>query len=633
MNQVFWKRFTGSLFIALSTLQFTRLVFYLNLQEHFESIPTEVLQAFSVGFQFDAVTVAYLLGLFFLALPFLNSGWLEKLVKWYFLLMLGAMNFLNCADAEFFKFTARRSTDDLFEFAFLSNDIWNIAPNLLRHFWYLVLASLLALLFSYWAIEKLFRNGDSISTPIWKKTLAILPIGLLLVVGARGGFHPIPLSIIDASKLSNPRLNSVALSTPFTIIKTIGMSELDNFDFPEEELTDLSPIVEPKPSTYHGIAKGHNVVVIIVESLATEYVGALNGFGTPYTPFIDSLCTKALVFKNSYANGHRSIEGIAAITASIPTLMYEPYTTSRYAGNKINSLANLLQPLGYHTSFIHGGNKNSMNFESFAGQAGYDLFYDRNDYPHPDKHYDGVWGISDHDMLNQCVQLYSEYPKPFFSTIFTLSSHHPYTIPEEFQNRFPQGTLPIHESIGYADESLRQFFENASKTDWYQNTLFIITADHTSLSEHAEYQTRLGSLKIPLILFQPSNDSLMVGEQPQIVQQIDVMPTALDLLGYEKPYFSFGVSAFDHESLHSSIAFKYDQHQLFMDGLLMGMDRGNTNFVFRPDENGWFDKNLLNEQNIDISRQEAYLKTFMHNYSKALTENRMTYETWSSQTP
>ncbi len=632
MTEVFWKRFTGSLFIAFSTLQFTRLVFHLNLRNHFDATSAEVLQAFLIGFQFDAVAITYLLGAFFLVLPFLNGGWPEKLAKWYFLLMLGAMNFLNCADAEFFKFTARRSTDDLFEFAFLSNDIWNIAPNLLSHFWYLVLASLATFLFSYWAIGRLFRVETQLSISVGKKTLTLLPIGILLAIGARGGFHPIPLSIIDASKLSNPKLNSVALSTPFTIIKTIGMSELDDFDFPDEELTDLSPIVEPKPSVYHGIAKGHNVVVIIVESLATEYVGALNGFGTPYTPFVDSLCTKSLVFENSYANGHRSIEGIAAITASIPTLMYEPYSTSRYASNKINSLANLLKPIGYHTSFVHGGNKNSMNFESFAGQAGYDLFYDRNDYPYPDKHYDGVWGISDHYMLNQCVDLFSELSKPFFSTIFTLSSHHPYTIPEEYQNRFPKGTLPIHESIGYADESLRLFFENASKTDWYENTLFVITADHTSLSEHIKYETRLESLRVPVILFHPS-DSLLTGRQQQIVQQIDVMPTVLDLLGYEKPYFSFGVSALDNKSVHSSIAFKYDQHQLFMDGLLIGMDKGKTNFVFRPDENGWFDKNLLNEQNIDISRQEAYLKTFMHNYSKALTENRMTYENWSSQTP
>jgi len=633
MNQFFWKRLTGSLFVAFSTLQFTRLVFYLNLQSHFDAAISEVLQAFLLGIEFDAVTISYLLAPFFLVLPFLNGGWPEKLAKWYFLLTLGAMNFLNCADAEFFKFTARRSTDDLFEFAFLSNDIWNIAPNLLSHFWYLVLASLATFLFSYWAIEKLLRNGNSVSTPAWKKALSIVPMGLLLVVGARGGFHPIPLSIIDASKISNPKLNSVALSTPFTIIKTIGMYELDNFDFPDEELTDLSPIVKPKPSAYHGIAKGHNVVVIIVESLATEYIGALNSFGTPYTPFIDSICRNGLFFRNSYANGHRSIEGIAAITASIPTLMYEPFTTSRYASNSINSLANLLRPLGYHSSFVHGGNKNSMNFESFAGQAGFDLFYDRNDYPYPEKHYDGIWGISDHYMLNQCVKLFSEYKKPFFSTIFTLSSHHPYTIPEEFQNRFPKGTLPIHESIGYADESLRQFFKSASKTDWYKNTLFVITADHTSLSEHAEYQTRLGSLKIPLILLQPSNDSLIIGEQPQIVQQIDVMPTILNLLGYERPYFSFGKSAFDDESVHASIAFKYDQHQLLMDGLLIGIDKGKTNFVFRPDENGWFEKNLINERNIDISRQEAYLKTFMHNYSKALTENRMTYENWSSQTP
>lgn len=625
MTRIFWKRFIGAWLIALFSLQLTRLVFYLNLRSYFDGSVGDLLNTILIGFEFDAVTVAYLLGPFFVALPFLQPGWSSKLAKWFFLGMLGAMNFLNCSDAEFFKFTARRSTDDIFEFAFLSNDIFNIAPNLVSQFWYLLLAFLVIMLIAF-RFMGLILSSDFTKTKLWLKALAIIPTAIVLVVAARGGFHPIPLSIIDAGKISNPKLSAVALSTPFTIIKTIGKPELKRYEFPADETVEVNPIRKQNKTQFSGKLKQHNVVIIIVESLSTEYVESLNGLGKGYTPFIDSLCNKALVFENAFANGHRSIEGIAAISASIPTLMYEPYTTSRYAGNKINSLANLLKEKGYYASFMHGGNKNSMNFESFASQAGYDQFYDRDDYPFSDEHYDGVWGIPDHYMFNQCIQEFNEFKKPFFSTIFTLSSHNPYTIPKEYQNKFPKGSLPIHESIGYADESLRQFFHNASQTEWYQNTLFVITADHTSLSEHPKFQSKLGSLRIPVIFFHPS-DTLIFGRKSQAVQQVDIMPTVLDLLGHDKPFFSFGVNALDEHQEHIAVAFKHDQHQLYRKGFLICFDGENTNFVYDVAKDENLHQNVVDSQ--DHQSNEEYLKGYLMTYSKALNENRMTYDTWT----
>ena len=627
MTYFFWKRFIGSWLVAFLSLQASRLIFYLNLKGQFQASISETLNAFFFGFEFDAVTIAYLLGPFFLALPFLQRGKSEFIAKWYFLLMLGAMNFLNCADAEFFKFTARRSTDDLFEFAFLSNDIINLAPNLISSFWYLLVAYIVIMLLAFLAMQRLLSSDDYTSKS-WKTSVALIPTILVLVIAARGGFHPIPLNIINAGNTSNPKLSAVVLSTPFTIITTLGKPDLLEYDFPSNEIIELNPIHPQAKTELTGSASGNNVVVIIVESLSTEYVQSLNGLEVGYAPFIDSLVTHSAVFKNGFANGHRSIEGIAAITASIPTLMYEPYSTSRYAGNRINSLANVLSEEGYFTSFLHGGNKNSMNFESFGSQAGYKVFYDRDDYPFPDEHYDGIWGISDHYMLNHAVDLYSEYKKPFFSTIFTLSSHHPYTIPEEYQNRFPKGTLPIHESIGYTDQALREFFAKASKTDWYDNTLFVITADHTSLSEHERFQTKLGSLRIPIILFQPS-DSLLLGVKSQVIQQIDIMPTILDLLGYDQSYFSFGVNAFDSTASHTAIAFKHDQHQLYRDETLVCFDGENTNFVFDVTADQLLQRNLVKDENFNFSENEMYLKGFVKGYSRALNQNKMTVESWS----
>lgn len=626
MTRFFWKRFIGTWLVALFSLQLTRVVFYLNLRNYFEADLSLILDAFLFGFRFDAVSIAFLLGPVFVAIPFLKTKKATKLTKWYFIIVLGAMNFLNCTDAEFFKFMARRSTIDLFEFAFLSNDIINIAPNLISHFWYLLVAFILILILSYWTIARIIDENASISQPTnW---YALVFSGLVLIIAARGGFQPIPLAIIDAANTDHPHLNAVSLSTPFTILKTIGKPKLKRYDFQPNEIVEINPLKSENKTPYSGRLKGNNVVVLIVESLSSEYIQTLNGTNNGYTPFIDSLIQHAMLFDNAFANGHRSIEGVAAVSASIPTLMYEPYTTSPYAENKINSLASILGKEGYFTSFIHGGNKNSMNFESFANHAGYDLFYDRDEYPFSDAHYDGVWGISDHYILNHSVEKFSEYKKPFFSTIFTLSSHHPYTIPEAYQNTFPKGSLPIHESIGYVDQSLRQFFHNASKSDWYANTFFILTADHTSLSEYSKFQTKLGSLRIPIILYHP-NDSLLIGRKSQIIQQLDIMPTVLDLLGHDKPFFSFGVNALDELAEHTAIAFKHDQHQLYRNGSLICFDGENTNFVYDVAKDENLHHNLVDSH--DHQSNEEYLKGYLMTYSRALNDNRMTYETWTRE--
>jgi len=628
MNVLFWKRFIGAWLIAFLSLTLSRIVFYSNLLSYFESPFSEVLNALWFGLQFDAVSIAYLLGLFFVALPFIKKGWSQHVASAFYILMLGAMNLLNCIDAEFFKFTARRSTDDIFEYAFLSDDIFNIGPNLLTHFWYLIVIFVLIMLLVLWLFLQLFKTEPA-PAKFWVKSLALIPTALIIVLAARGGLRPIPLTIIDAGMTEAPHLNAVVLSTPFTILKTWGKPELDRYEFPADEMVNLNPIIQPDSTEFTGKLKGKNVVIIIMESFGTEYIKALNGLDVGYTPFVDSLCLMGLVFENGYANGHRSIEGIPAIVSSTPTLMYEPYTTSRYAGNNINSLANLLGKKGYYSTFMHAGNKNSMNFESFAGQAGYNVFYDRNDYPFPDEHYDGFWGISDHYFMNHCVEKFTEFKKPFFSTIFTLSSHHPYSLPEEHQNKYPKGTLPIHESLGYADEALRQFFESASKTEWFENTLFVITADHTSLSEHPQFQTKLGSLRIPIVFYAPS-DSTISGRFQQVVQQADIMPTVLDLLGYDQPFFSLGVNAFDSTAEHAAVAFKHDQHQLYLNGKLICFDGEHTTFAFD------LEKDLLNQNNlvhsdISFSDNEHFIKAYLQNYSKALLENKMTFEAWEEK--
>jgi phosphoglycerol transferase MdoB-like AlkP superfamily enzyme len=146
-----------------------------------------------------------------------------------------------------------------------------------------------------------------------------------------------------------------------------------------------------------------------------------------------------------------------------------------------------------------------------------------------DTDFDGHWGILDEPYLQYFATELNKQQQPFLTTVFTLSSHQPYTVPAKYKGRFPKGELPIHESIGYADFALRQFFKTASKQPWYKNTLFILTADHTQESANPAYQNELGNFKVPLLLFHPTR-KLLKPQAGRITQQADIPATIADYL-------------------------------------------------------------------------------------------------------
>ncbi len=624
-----WRRFGAGVFIALLSLSLSRLVFYLNNLDAFQADAATTAFSFLNGIRFDAVSTAYLLVPFAVLLVFYaRIGWFVRL---YYLAAVGAMNLLNCIDAEFFRFIARRSTDDLFQFAFLSNDIFNIGFNLIQSFWYLLLL-FIAIMLVVLVLYNKWVHAESTQPQKTKPAFLVLSfivISAILVVGMRGGFQRIPIGIIDAGQENNPKFSVLELNTSFTILKTFGKPDLNEMEFFAEGENPVSPILGPT-GKWQGHLQGKNVVILIVESLASEYMGSLNGTGLGYTPFMDSLSGEGLLFTNAYANGHRSIEGVPACLAALPTLMYEPYITSRFAMNRFSSLPNLLEPLGYSTYFLHGGENGTMGLSSFAHQAGFQKYLGCKEYPY-EGHHDKHWGIFDHHYLKYTTEVFSQSPKPFMAGLFTLSSHHPYTVPQELKGKFPLGTLPIHESIGYADYSLKMFFEEAKKTDWYANTLFVITADHTSLSDMPEFQTKLSSLSIPILYFCPG-DSLLRGKSDVVTQQIDIMPSVLSLVGYDKPYFCLGQNVFDSTANHIALAFKFDQYQILQNGKLLSFDGEKSVGFHDVITDPFMHSTMLESQQKEVLQQERMLKGYLQNYSKALVQNKMTLEAWQGKT-
>jgi phosphoglycerol transferase MdoB-like AlkP superfamily enzyme len=266
-------------------------------------------------------------------------------------------------------------------------------------------------------------------------------------------------------------------------------------------------------------------------------MGEVNG-RKGYTPFLDSLAKRSLFFKNGFANARRSIEGVAAVMAGIPALMSEPFISSHFASNYFVGLGSMLSAHDYATSFFHGGNNGTMYFDSFAKSAGLNNYYGAVEYSNPEDN-DGTWGIFDEPFLQFMKTRLDDSPQPFLASVFTLSSHNPYKVPAKYENRFPKGPIDILESVGYADYALLRFFQEAEKQPWYNQTLFVITADHTGLTYLPESDNELSRFRVPVLFFHPKYEWPKEIDRDQIVQQIDIMPSVMDFLGYENKEMNY----------------------------------------------------------------------------------------------
>ena len=240
----------------------------------------------------------------------------------------------------------------------------------------------------------------------------------------------------------------------------------------------------------------------------------------------------------AFANGRRSIDAVPAILASIPHWTDETFSSSPYASLPFISLASLLGEEGYRTSFYHGGRNGTMGFDGFARAAGFQRYVGMNEYPYSKADFDGHWGIRDRPFLQFWAQELAREPQPFLSTVFTLSSHHPYQLAPEEAERFAGGDKDIHPTLRYSDDALRQLFSTARAMPWYANTLFVITADHTADLERTGVHGDLPiDYWVPLLFVAPW---LPAEPLDAVTQHIDILPTTLLHIGYDKPFFSIG---------------------------------------------------------------------------------------------
>ncbi|MCF6360452.1 MAG: sulfatase-like hydrolase/transferase [Cyclobacteriaceae bacterium] len=617
----------------------TRLLFYLFNLDSFQTTSLYQLSIiFLGGLRFDLSAALYINSLYAILMLIPVNGKNHKayraITSYFFYITNAVALLMNCVDFTYYKFTSKRTTITVFEEFANEENYFQLAYNMVLDYFLVVLVWLLLVFILIVVSKKLVKplqKIESIKTFLLQTISFVVFLGLS-VLGMRSGLPPkqdFPLAPSDAGQyVENPGDIVLVQNTPFTM-----MMSLDKPVFPKQSYFDNAtleveyPLLKTPKDT--AVFKPLNVVLIIVESLGRETVGAFNrnldgGAYKGYTPFLDSLIESSYIFVNSYANSRISIEGSPAVLASIPSLQ-ESFTVSNYSGNKINSLATELTKKGYHTSFFHGAPNGSLGLNSFVVQAGVEHYYGLNEYGNEDD-YDGVWGIWDHLFLPYAINTIDEFEEPFLSTIFSVSSHHPHKIPTSIVAEIPEGKIKMHKSIGYADYALRKLFATAKTKDWYANTLFVITGDHTCTPYHAEYKTSVGSYTVPIILFQPGSN--LVGADSTVAQQIDIMPTVLSYLNYDQPYFAFGEDMLNPKEDKFSISYYGNAFQLIMADWVLQYDLKQVVGLFNLKEDPTMKNNLANT-NLEVqARMETKIKAVIQQYNNRMVDDKLTVETY-----
>ncbi len=607
------------------------------------------MKLFGAGLLFDTPAILYtnaiILVMFLLPLHWKEHPVYYRVARWIYTIVNSIAVYMNLMDCVYFPFTGKRTTTSVFaEFSNESTgEMLKIFGGQFLSHWYLVLLAALVT----WAFWKLFRPiPKSVERPSHKPryyTIQVISLFVtipLCIAAIRGGVTKStrPITISNANQYVNrPAETGIVLNTPFSIFRTLKKTPFVVPDYmSDEEATAIyTPLHQPNDSAAF---TPRNVVVLILESFSKQHIGFYNktlrnGTYHGFTPFLDSLITDgAMTYRYSYANGRKSIEGMPSVLSSLPNFV-EPLFLTPASLNVMSGLARELgDNKGYTTAFFHGAQNSSMGFHAFARATGFQRYYGREEYNadpnfHGDDDFDGTWAIWDEEFFQFYAQQMNTMKEPFMTALFSASSHDPFVVPEKYKGRFPQGESPLQECIAYTDYALKRFFEEASKQPWFKNTLFVITADHVSQQIDPFYCTTLGNYCVPIILYAPGDPSLHGYDEQQVVEQIDIMPTVLGYLHYDKPYIAFGRDmisgqANDGFALHwlpesSSYEYVWGDYALQFDGKEV-----TSAYAFRTDST--FAHNVLGKiPPATRNRMERHMKSVIQQYMQRMTTDQL----------
>ena len=411
----------------------------------------------------------------------------------------------------------------------------------------LVFAVLPLAAWALWRFATYFSRDFAYPKIYWRPVLA-LAVLLIAFLGARSSLGHRGLNPALVAFSSDPLVNSLVLNSTYSVafaIKQLGNEEKAPVSYgqmADQELvatlrrasgrpasdfiSDELPTLTVNKASYRG--KPKNLVIILEESLGAQFIGALGG--KPLTPRLDELAQQGWLFEQLYATGTRSVRGIEAVVTGFTPTQSSAVVKLDKSQTGFFTIAQLLKQKGYSTEFIYGGEGHFDNMASFFLGNGFERVVDQRDYVNPV--FEGSWGVSDEDLFTKAHQEFErlhQTGKPFFSLVFSSSNHDPFEFPDGRIELYEQPKNTRNNAAKYADYAVGTFFDKAKQAAYWNDTVFLIVADHDSRAYGAEL-VPVKHFHIPGLIL---GAGISAQRDARLSSQIDLPPTLLSLIGID----------------------------------------------------------------------------------------------------
>jgi phosphoglycerol transferase MdoB-like AlkP superfamily enzyme len=568
--------------LLLLLLSCFRLAFIVWQYDRVQSLEN-AMKLLGFGIRFDVILICYLWfipALLLLLLPenMLLNNLFQFISQYWFSITTVLIIFMEISTPAFIDQFDTRPNRLFFEY--LETPVEVIKTSLMEYPWHFVAASILLIPLVMYLVNFNVQIYSDVSPIAWWLRIILLPVlFIVLLIGGRSSFDHRPANSSVAAFTNDQLVNKLGLSSTYTVLEAAvnlrneesNYSAYGNMDDAEivsivREHSGINPqlFVDDPLSTWHQQNSPDknkpNLVIILEESLGAGFSAKLGGVGV--TPELDKLSDQGLWFTNLYAIGTRSARGIEAVVSGFPPSPSRSVLKLGLAQQHFPTVASILKQHDYNTQFIYGGESHFDNMAGFFLANGFDKVTDENDYP--DASFRGTWGISDEDLLDRVdEQLLNGSDKPQFILAFTSSNHSPF--------QFPDGKIELHDTekatvnnaVKYADYALGQFFNKARKQAYWDNTYFVVVADHDTRVFGASL-VPINKFHIPGLIIGPG---IKPAEYTPLASQIDLLPTILNLMGISNahPLIGHDLTALDKDFAGRAMM-QYDDNHAYILG-------------------------------------------------------------------
>lgn len=599
---------------------------------------TDILLSFLMGLRFDIVISSYLLILpfFLLTANLLYNRFNKVLSKILFFLIFISFSiaFLVCAaDIPYFHQFFSRFTISAFEWM---NTPLFVLKMIVQEpsYWLYIIPFAFAIYIFYKSLKKIIYNklGNSKKPKYIIEFIISFFFFLLIILGIRGRTETkSPIRVGTAYFCNNPLLNKLGLNPNFTLIRSYLDSKID-YNQPIHLMDNqvaidnirkylniigndtLNPLLRYEKSDTSLInGKRPNIVLVLMESMSAGKMKR-HGDKNNLTPFLDSLSKEGFYFENTYSAGIHTYNGIFSTLFSFPAI-FKKHSMKNTPIPEYNGIANTLDNLNYSTIFFMTHDGQFDNVEGFLMANGFDRVISQKDYP--SEEIKTALGVPDDYLFRFSIPILNklnEKDKPFFAAFMTASDHGPRYIPDYFK---PHSSNKEHQSVEYADYSLHKFIEIAKKQKWFDNTLFVLIADHGAPID-ATYDLSLDYNHVPLLFYAPK----MIKENKvfsQMAGQIDVYPSIMGLLGLPFENNTLGINLFKYERpyIYFNVDDKYGV--IDKDWLLIVKNNGKSGLYKYQNQDL---KNYIEEQPRLSAEMKKYAESNIQSYQYILSSKK-----------